>query len=153
MMLNRVTTFEGPAFGQSFPSSFLAACSADQVATRERKPSTSLRSSLAAASTVCEAFRTLSSEWRVCAAAPDTSPRTATTTFAPLEALATFCEISLVAALCSFDDEIVKGFAAGKRLSMRCPRPTPQRIRCLAMFLHPEESEINISRRPKPIVF
>jgi hypothetical protein len=54
-MLNRVTTFEG-----GLHSSFLTACLADQAATRERKPSTSMRSSSAAASTACEAFGALS---------------------------------------------------------------------------------------------
>ena len=64
------------------------------AATRARKPSTSWRSSAAAASTACEAVSTLSADWRVSVAAPVTSPSTDTTSLAPSAALATFCEIS-----------------------------------------------------------
>ena len=55
----------------------------------------------AAISKACEAVRTFSAECRVSASAPETSPRTGTTIFAPSEALATFCEISALAELCS----------------------------------------------------
>jgi hypothetical protein len=45
----------------------------NQAATLARNPSTSRRSSPAAASTACEADNTLSADWRVSVAAPATS--------------------------------------------------------------------------------
>src|SRR4029077_13071869 len=74
---------------------------------------------MAAASTACDAVRTFSADCRVCAAAPVTSPSTDTTTFAPSEALATLCEISPVAALCSS----TAAETAVAQLSISCIRP------------------------------
>src|SRR5262249_15335521 len=109
--------FHGIKVGGQTSAGALHCCR--QAATFARKPSTSVRSSAAAASTACAAVSTLCAEVRVFAAAPETSPSTDTTTLAPSEALATFCEISLVAALCSS----TAAETAVAQLSISCMRP------------------------------
>src|SRR5262245_1135828 len=83
---------------------FRAVILAVYTATLCKKVSTSARKSPAAAATASEAVSTVSADWRVSVAAPTTSASTEAICLVPRVALATFWEMSPVAALCSCTD-------------------------------------------------